>query len=559
MQITSNNKILILIPHQDDELNVAGDLITQFVQSGNRVFTVFTTNGDYRYLARTRMQEAVNALAVMGVPKEDIFFLGYGDTLNGHGHPHIFNATEKIVSPAGYTHTYGTDTFPDYAFSIDGLHHDYTKTSYQCDLKKIICEKRPDCILSVDYDVHADHRMTSISFEEVMGQILSCSQLNYQPIVYKAFAYSTGFNAECDFYALNLLETKKPIEGKVPHYYRAKDLLDSSIYLWEKRIRFPLLDENLKHFLFHNRLFKAFCCHKSQFAGFHAAQVINSDKVFWQRRTDSVSYRAKVAVSSNVELAHYLTDFHLYNTDDIDSEIPVFNHYLWYPASDDNKCECHFKWPEKQHISQIVLYGSLSPNILVHALSITLNDTKPFTVGPLPAHGRPLIIDLPKTEEVYSCTIKLLDIDTGGGISECEFYHSSKQKNDIIHPFIKIIHNDNFIYKYLVPDNVAYIQLDTYFFECAGDVIFKIVGDSKGASLSSAGLLLMKNLSGKIKIIAYLKDNPSICDEISIYKILYPEMLLLKSLQFVEKNILTLILRLNRKYMYLRKKYINDI
>lgn len=97
MKINSNNSVLVLIPHQDDELNVMGDLINQFIQAGNRVFIVYTTNGDYQYLAQTRMQEAVDALSMMGVSKQDIFFLGYGDTLNGSGHPHVFNAEKKNV------------------------------------------------------------------------------------------------------------------------------------------------------------------------------------------------------------------------------------------------------------------------------------------------------------------------------------------------------------------------------------------------------------------------------------------------------------------------------
>lgn len=455
--------------------------------------------------------------------------------------------------------TYGTEVCSDYAFLSYGFHHDYTRDSYQTDLRKLLSEKRPDCIFAVDYDVHADHRMASITFEDVMGQILKNPKMRYQPIVYKAFAYSTGFNAEHDFYALNLLETKKPVEGKVPHYYSKKDLLNSSIYIWGKRIRFPLLSKNCGHFLLHNQLFKAFCCHKSQFAGFHATQVINSDKVFWQRRTDSVSYQAKVTVSSNKDCAHYLTDFHLYNTDDIDTEVPVFKYYLWSPEADDNDRSCHFEWSEKQYINQIVLYGSLSPNVTVRSLLIILNGNKSFTVGPLPAYGRPLIVDLKKTEEINSCTIKLLDTDLGGGLSECEFYSSPKQINQIIQPFVKIIHDDNFIYKYLIPDDTPSIQLGVYLFECKGDVIFKIMGDRRGASLSSDGFLMIKNLSGKIRIRAFLKDNHTIYDEISIRKISSKKIFFLSLLQLIEKNTLRFFLRLNRKYIYLRKKYINDL
>ena len=551
-------KVLIFVPHQDDELNVAGDLIYQFKSSGKRVYVAFATNGDYEFQARTRMKEAIHALSIFGIPKDDIFFLGYGDTLNGTGQPHIFYAEKETVSPAGHTYTYGTQYCDDYAMTYDKCHHPYTREAYQNDVTALLCNLRPDVIFAVDYDVHADHRMASLSFEQAMGRILSLPDLNYHPIVYKAFAYTTGFNAENDFYGLNLQETKKPIRGRVSHYYPEQDLFDKSIYSWSVRTRFPIAKEDQKHFLSRCKLFRAFCCHQSQSAGFHAAQVLNSDKVFWQRRTDSLSYKATINVSSNPSDAYYLTDFQLYNTTDIDAEIPSFNAYLWQPDENDSERKINFFWKDGCMVKQIILYGPLLSTITVSELSITLDD-EVMLAGPLPACGKPLIISLKSPKHIHSCEIKLLKVKEGAGISECEFYDSDWQKNKILPPYIKILHNDNFIYNYYVLQNTTGIQLSIYQYECTGPIRFKIIGDTNGCYLSDDGFLNITDMTDKIRVAAELQSNPAIRDEVTIQKIRPWKMKILQYLQYLENTLLTVWLRLNRKYIHLRKKYINDI
>lgn len=46
-QSASGQKVLVIVPHEDDEINVAGSLMYHYVQSGAEVFCAFTTNGDY--------------------------------------------------------------------------------------------------------------------------------------------------------------------------------------------------------------------------------------------------------------------------------------------------------------------------------------------------------------------------------------------------------------------------------------------------------------------------------------------------------------------------------
>lgn len=73
-------KVLVIIPHEDDEINVAGSVMYSYVQKGADVYCAFTTNGDYSFWARTRMHEAWRSLQTLGV--QHVVFLGYGDTSN---------------------------------------------------------------------------------------------------------------------------------------------------------------------------------------------------------------------------------------------------------------------------------------------------------------------------------------------------------------------------------------------------------------------------------------------------------------------------------------------
>src|SRR6476469_8921250 len=91
------SSVLVIAPHCDDETLGVGSLIAEASRSGCRVTVAFSTNGDgfpmavsrayrrwprqedYRRMARQRQEEARQALARLGVPPEQVIFLGYPD------------------------------------------------------------------------------------------------------------------------------------------------------------------------------------------------------------------------------------------------------------------------------------------------------------------------------------------------------------------------------------------------------------------------------------------------------------------------------------------------
>ena len=75
-------KVLLIAPHQDDEVLAAGGLMHRMQKNGDHVSVLFATNGDYHgpEVALLRYYESYKALNHLGIRKDNIFYLGYGDT-----------------------------------------------------------------------------------------------------------------------------------------------------------------------------------------------------------------------------------------------------------------------------------------------------------------------------------------------------------------------------------------------------------------------------------------------------------------------------------------------
>lgn len=285
-----NKNVMIIVPHQDDDINLAGGLIEQYVEGGSDVTVVFTTNGD-RYLpAETRAAEAVNVLTTLGVQKENIYYMGFGDQWvpqahNGTEISHIYNSPEPDAvwtSLFGAAATYSTESIACYQ------QLPYTRSNYLLSIQNIIQEKMPDTIFAVDFDAHIDHKSADLFFEEAMCSILALNP-DYHPTVYKGFAYGTAWHAEDDYYSsINLLSTTLPTE----------DVWSTSAfgYSWDARLRFPMSESNLNRVLLNNSVYRSLNQYRSQDAYTRATRILNGDKVFWERRTDSLLYGAEIFV-----------------------------------------------------------------------------------------------------------------------------------------------------------------------------------------------------------------------------------------------------------------------
>ena len=441
-------RILILAPHPDDEINIAGNMIVAFAAAKAEIFVAYSTNGDFDIDAEIRAQEAVNALKILGVSSEKIIFLGYGD-----GHKLTDTPT---TSPAGHNETYAAKNFVDYAKKTFGRHSQYTKQNFKRDLKNLLLELRANIIFCVDFDSHTDHRTLSVLFEEVIGEILS-ERDDYRPEIYKKFAYSTAFTAAPDFYATNLFSTKKPKLGETDMY--DFDFIDRANYSWASRVRFPVPENCRQTLLKDNPIADAIFAHKSQHNEWNALRILNSDEIFFERRTDSQTFSAKVTATSGD--AKKICDFKLIDTADIDTCPAKFANNLWQPSKDDTRRKIFFEWEEPTQIQRIVIYGNPLDDFPAK-ISLRLDNTAKIFDVELPNRGLPLIID---TEKIFVTRAEISVIDAGKdfGLSEVEFFSNFEPLRKIP-PFIKLTIDDNFFYHYAVPYEVDKISVGLYRF-----------------------------------------------------------------------------------------------
>ena len=448
-------RVLILAPHPDDEINIAGNMILTLAAAKAEIFVAYSTNGDFEQSAEIRAQEAVDALKILGVPKDKIIFLGYGD---GHKLSDL-----PTKSPAGHVETYAAENFVDYAKKFSGRHSSYTRKNFKRDLKNLLLELRANIIFCVDFDNHPDHRTLSILFEEVIGEILS-ERDDYHPEVYKKFAYATAFTAAADFYAPNLLSTRKPKLGETDTY--DFDFIDRANYIWENRVRFPVM--NSQTLLKGNPIAEAIFAHKSQRNEWNALRILNSDEIFFERRTDSQTFSAQVTATSGD--AAKVKDFKIIDTNDVAATPAKIENNLWQGK------KIFFTWEEAIQVQRIVIYGNpldesaakislrlelANVQAVIDKAGIYLDNVKNFSAE-LPKHGRPLVID---TEKIFVTRAEISIVDAGKnfGLAEVEFFANAEPLKKIP-PFIKLTINDDFFYNYAVPYEVDKISIGLYRF-----------------------------------------------------------------------------------------------
>lgn len=450
--------VMFIIPHEDDEINAFGGILPYLAANSKRVICVFTTNGDYTYDAKTRMYEAMKSLKLMGVSAENVYFLGYGDCYrdpcNLYLNPHSLTG---VRSSAGHEETYGLPEKPDYRYLKSGRHSCYTLENFLLDLRDIILDFEPETLFTVGMDAHPDHVQCSLMTDAALQLILSREGNTYQPRFLKGFAYETDFQGTKDFYARNLLATT------VRHAVKRSTATSNPTYCWEDRLRFPIDRQCFSRFIFKNLLYKALACHHSQVAICAADSDINSDQIFWEQRTNAISYQGRYAASSGNAAA--AGDFQLYAVRDIRADILEYcdqEQHTWIPdEEDEEKClQCFL--PGKRDICEVVLYGNIEGHsaVLEGVLQFSNGDT--LAVGELQKSGRATRIVFPTKLEIEWVSFSLTrSRGKRAGLTAFELYEP--QHNEASNPgFIKLMTEDNFLYDYVLQPETERLELALY-------------------------------------------------------------------------------------------------
>lgn len=489
-----NKSAMFFAPHEDDEINVFGGVIEHYVKNGSEVRIVFLTNGDCYGIGATRIKEALDVARVYSIPKENIVFLGYSDSLTKNK-IHIYNADEndEFTSIKGYTETYGTKLASPFK---EG--RKYTRKNIVEDIADLIKLCKPDELFCCDYDSHPDHRAISLFFEEALEKVLKEDE-SYIPVVYKGFGYSTAWNGKQDYYSTNIVSTRKVTNSPL--------MEENNIYEWSERVRFPVADEFLSRVMQNSSSYKAMMMHCSQTATDHANGILNGDKVFWKRRADSVLLNATVQATSGD--ASHITSFKLANSDNImrSDELPCSD--VWECDADDQNRIVMFILPEPKTIRELVIYANPNKDNKIINATIKIGNHV-FDTD---------LIDNYAVFELEGITtdrfaLRIEDFTGIASVFRIEAFETpSSEETEII----KVMNrNSDFCYDYITKKS-GREELFVYTYPENKENEYEISAtDGVSAEFTDNGILVNCKTGESGKLRVSLKDKPEIFDEINI-------------------------------------------
>ena len=167
-------RILILAPHQDDEILSAGLLMQTSISRGDEVYVVFATNGDYhgRKIAAQRYQESITALNLLGIEESHILYMGYGDTGMRYDHSFLYRlfqhgecdvlptpCSDQTYHPAGGETFHHAHTAQEAPYCHNCFLEDLNGLLDICHIDTVVL---PSCL-----DHHGDHAGCFLFMEKV--------------------------------------------------------------------------------------------------------------------------------------------------------------------------------------------------------------------------------------------------------------------------------------------------------------------------------------------------------------------------------------------------------
>lgn len=498
-----NKKVMVIVPHEDDDLLISGQVLPPMYKNGADVRVVFATNGDKRVSAYTRQSEACNALEKLGIPREKVIFLGYPDGTQ------LYVGKKAFSFSSGWDHTYAGKGFKDYHFDRFGTHAKYTAENMVDDLESVVLEYRPDYILAIDFDTHTDHRGVSISFEKAMERILK-KESGYTPKVLKCFGYSLAWKSKPDFYALNIKSTVMQDREKNndPSYET-----DVPQYRWNNRVRLPIDKKSLSHSILRCSEYKALSEHLSQYAYCYSERIINGDSVYWNRRTDSLTYNADISVSSGD--ASLLNDFRLIGVGNRTAgpNVKLENCVSRFDKNDAQKTVT-VKFDSPKTVSCVSLYDNFGLNSNILGGVITFSDGSKVEVPALNADGSETRVVFEPKHNITSFTFKVTEYEGVAGLDEIEAFENADYDMDFSLIKLKNADTDDYIYNYLITPDEKSLNLGVYLSNPNAGYTIKII-EGDGVKLEGNTLVFDDDFE-KCTVRAELNGDPSTYDQITV-------------------------------------------
>ena len=190
--------IVIVVPHEDDEILMSAGVIREAVKAGISCTVVMATNGDYECSdyekGQNRLRESIEGLQILGLSKEYLEIMGYADTGMPREDSFLTHLYEEAEEEKGYPssctqETYGLVEKEEFHKKKWGKHGKYCRRDFKEDLKEILREKKAEHIFTTSpYDTHGDHAALYKFVCEVLDELRN--EERYEPSLYCGLIHS---------------------------------------------------------------------------------------------------------------------------------------------------------------------------------------------------------------------------------------------------------------------------------------------------------------------------------------------------------------------------------
>lgn len=364
------NNALVIVPHQDDETALVGNIIGEIANRWN-LYILYSSIDSNPEKGRIRKEEAISACSIWGIRSSNIIFLDYPDSPNKL-RKHFYSDGDKKIEE---------------------------------DLISWIVKLKPEIIFATDFDFHSDHRMLCIAFDYALHAVLSLYK-SYKPIVLKGFCYETSY------YGVEDYKTTKPGSCMYTNL-----VLSNASYNWDDRV--IINSPETGKFIWNRKALKALCKHRSQYSVLHAKSIVNGDNVFWQKRTDNLLNISTLTASSG--LVEKLRDLLVIDTDNLITKDPReidYSKSLWHPKGETAWIKATWENPVK--FDRIIIHGDPNKKHSIPCeIEILVNENQVSKISNLKEYGKPTEIRI-DTDICYCLEFKLINISIDFGLSEIE-------------------------------------------------------------------------------------------------------------------------------------------
>lgn len=412
---SSINNVMIFSPHEDDESICCAGIIKRCIINKTNIKMVLVTTGDHSY-AKGRIEKTINAMTLLGLEKENIVYLGYGDyDVLGHAYLSIEIPT-KIIPGLRSSKTYGFSDLGiiDYHYKISGVHADYNYENIFYDIYSVIKENMPENIyLPSQIESHPDHSTTSFF---VIKAILELKKtLNYNPTIHEYMVYKRGLPQENS----NILEFVSDADSKMDK---------TSPYSWILRESIPVPYEmtlpiesgnNLKAKVLdiYNLL--------TDHYGHRYRKYIKADEVFWAKNMSSLSYNATVTASSEkLQTRQYCSNVINGLTVGYPYKNALFEFYdnEWATLGELDGAWIKLTWNNPIEANRIILYDRPNFNDNILKATLEFSDSSTIEIDALSNNGSASIINFPTKTFSWVKLIVTKAVGSNVGLSEFEVY-----------------------------------------------------------------------------------------------------------------------------------------